>query len=60
MDSSSENLNEKSSSEVPAKKKSTTDYEDDEVYSADASEDQTNRDNSSMNNVTPEIIKRAP
>ena len=57
MDSSSEedsdevdkNLNEHSSSGVPeAKKKSTTDYEDDEVYSADVSEDKTNRDNSSM------------
>ena len=30
------------------KKKSTTDYEDDEVYSADISEDRTNRENSSM------------
>ena len=64
MDSSSEEsdkeaLNDQSSEqEVPEKKKETTDYEDDEVYSADASEDKTNRDNSSMMK-TPMQVKKA-
>ena len=55
MDSSIESkeikkpLNEGSSLEAPTKKKETTDYEDDEMYTdPDKSEDYSNRDNSSM------------
>lgn len=51
-------LNENSESEAAEKKKETTDYEDDEVYSADVSEDNTNRDNSSMMK-TPMQVKKA-